>query len=537
MEEVIIDFAEDKENKIKNFLQFGSFYVALTRVRNGQHVFLKSFDKSYIVENKNIATKLEAFKKFNYYKPKKVYLDENIFVDASTETKCGYLNINGLMSANHADYLNKDRNLKYLDLLAIAETKLSKEVTDEDIENVMSEWKIVKRYDAPDNKDHMGILIMIPRNKLSQILPFIETMTELNLKRDGKLQCQGLKLKFHGENGIDIGFLYCRQSPTVKECQAIVRKFNSCHFVLGDLNLSAHHPEDKKKLDSICGENKYLALSEITRLASSNQLDHIIADKTFSNRCYSSSYLNFISDHKSICVRFNFSSIFSTDFLQRITFDEEQHRKHLPGKDPHEETIEEIANPPRPKKRRNEMIDPIQSSSAPNTKNTKEKSRKRVTATASFNRCFANPDASSCWLNSCLQLIFSAFDHCLSTPQLQSPLGKELLSLHRSKETNINPLPVRSIMMCQERKRIQENPNSQFLNLEDGQQCCRDFFISLTVNYIAWQDLFNMFSFQIVEETMCGNINCNHINRTTQVNNEIYEKNKHLSYAGSTALP
>ena len=469
------------------------------------------------MENKNIATKLEAFKKFNYYKPKKVYLDENIFVEASTETKLGYLNINGLMSANHADYLNNDRNLKCLDLLAIAETKLSKGVSDEDIENVMNSWKIVKRYDAPDDKDHMGIILMVPRVKINQILPFMETVTELNLKRNGNLQCQGLKLKFNGENGVELGFLYCRQAPTVKECEAIVRKFNSCHFVLGDLNLSAHHLEDKKKLDLLCGESKYLALTEITRLASSNQLDHIIADRKFTNRCYSSSFLNFISDHKCICVRFNLSSEFSTDFLQRITFDEEQHRKHLSRNDLHEETIEEITNPSTPKKRRYEMKNPIQISSAPNKKN-KEKLRQRVTATTSadFIRCFSNPDTSSCWLNSCLQLIFAAFDHCPSAPQLESTLGKQLLSLYRSKETSMNPLPIRNIMMCQERKRIQENPNSQFLNLEDGQQCCRDFFISLTENYVGWQDLFSLFSFQIVEETMCGNITCNHINRTVQ---------------------
>ena len=89
LEEVIIDFSEDKEKRIKNFLQFGSFYVALTRVRNGQQVFLKSYDRSYIVENNNIKTKLAAFRKFNSYKPKKVYLDEQIFQDQNLESKIG----------------------------------------------------------------------------------------------------------------------------------------------------------------------------------------------------------------------------------------------------------------------------------------------------------------------------------------------------------------------------------------------------------------------------------------------------------------
>ena len=41
LEEVIIDFGEDIDLKIKNYICAGSFYVALTRVREGCKVFLK----------------------------------------------------------------------------------------------------------------------------------------------------------------------------------------------------------------------------------------------------------------------------------------------------------------------------------------------------------------------------------------------------------------------------------------------------------------------------------------------------------------
>ena len=54
LEEVIIDFGENKELKLKNFITAGSFYVALTRVKNGSKVFLKSFDPSYIVVNRSV---------------------------------------------------------------------------------------------------------------------------------------------------------------------------------------------------------------------------------------------------------------------------------------------------------------------------------------------------------------------------------------------------------------------------------------------------------------------------------------------------
>ena len=44
LNEVIIDFGPDKELGIRNYILPGSFYVALTRVRLGENVFLKSFD-------------------------------------------------------------------------------------------------------------------------------------------------------------------------------------------------------------------------------------------------------------------------------------------------------------------------------------------------------------------------------------------------------------------------------------------------------------------------------------------------------------
>ena len=48
LEEVIVDFAPDLTQKIKNFICPGGFYVAITRVREKIKLFLKSFDVSYI---------------------------------------------------------------------------------------------------------------------------------------------------------------------------------------------------------------------------------------------------------------------------------------------------------------------------------------------------------------------------------------------------------------------------------------------------------------------------------------------------------
>ena len=100
LDEVIIDFGPDKEHGIKNYIVPGSFYVALTRVRVGANVFLKSFDKSYIMVNHTIEDKIAAMRKFNNYEMKKIYLADRIFVNEDSEFKFGFLNINGLLDGN-----------------------------------------------------------------------------------------------------------------------------------------------------------------------------------------------------------------------------------------------------------------------------------------------------------------------------------------------------------------------------------------------------------------------------------------------------
>ena len=121
---MVIDFGPDKENKLKNYICPGSFYMALTRVREGAKVFLKSFDKSYIQVNSKIEEKVEAMIKFRSYEFKKIYLDQKVFDKDESEIKLGYLNINGLMEGNHCQYFNNDKNLMNLDVIVLAETKL-----------------------------------------------------------------------------------------------------------------------------------------------------------------------------------------------------------------------------------------------------------------------------------------------------------------------------------------------------------------------------------------------------------------------------
>ena len=57
-------------------------------------------------------------RKFRPYPFYKVYLEDYVFLD-SLELKIGYLNINDLTAEYHAEYINSDRNLSKLDILAI----------------------------------------------------------------------------------------------------------------------------------------------------------------------------------------------------------------------------------------------------------------------------------------------------------------------------------------------------------------------------------------------------------------------------------
>ena len=130
LEKVIVDFGATENNKA--FIDRGSFYVAITRVRSADSLFLKSFDKSYIKVHSKVEYEIETMRRFKCYTFKKVYLDEQIF-DNDNETKIGYLNINGLLDGYHAEYLNKDYNLLNLHLLVLAETHLTGKVKDETI--------------------------------------------------------------------------------------------------------------------------------------------------------------------------------------------------------------------------------------------------------------------------------------------------------------------------------------------------------------------------------------------------------------------
>ena len=147
------------------------------------------------------------------------------------------------------------------------------------------------RYDSNDGMKHMGLMLLT--SKESSILNQFRSITYLPANRNDKLQIQGLIVRLKSD--VNFGFIYCRSSPTDPEIKAINKYFIECNFLMGDLNLSHRSKDDQVKIQDLCQETKSSYLREITRTISNNQLDYILGDKSFSDRCFVTSYKNFIS--------------------------------------------------------------------------------------------------------------------------------------------------------------------------------------------------------------------------------------------------
>ena len=292
LKEVIIDF-EPGENERKSFITDGSFYVAITRSSKASNVYLKSWKPSYIKVNRNIAKKIDDMRLSKPYHFMKIFNDQEIFMKGK-EVKIGYLNCNGILEAGHSEYLNHDQNLLQLNILVIAETKLTENVEDKFLEEKLTEYSILRRFDISDDKKHMGFLIMKPREAKDVPLKHIAEF------KDTSCQVMIYEIK----NDVKFAFVYLRPNAGNKDQISKILKNYQCsdvNVIMGDLNLNPRISFENDRLKQLC-ENKEPALNEVTTVHK-NQLDHIIVSKELKGHVFVTSFFNFISDHKSIVIR------------------------------------------------------------------------------------------------------------------------------------------------------------------------------------------------------------------------------------------
>ena len=399
----------------------------------------------------------------------------------------------------------------------------------------------------------MGLLLLSPKGTNGR--KKVSKTSYVSATRHKNLQIQGIIVRM--KSCVNAGFLYCRSTPNMQEIQVINKKFAWCHLIMGDFNLSPKIPDDKGKLERLCGSSKFCVLKEITRVISDNQLDHILADKAFEDKCFATSYFNFISDHKSIVVRVAVNSEFTDEILEKISFESELHmKKKRETKDKTATNIQEKIVSPKSLQDTNETEAGISKKTEDKTatnslekivfpkslqdKNKTEaaisqKNSPKTVTTAKFSRRFNNPDLSTCWLNSCLQLILSGFDHSSEELHFDSELGLSLNDLVNVEPSrSLDPTDIKTMIIYAEDMRIAEMKSEltdkikdkeelrrrintvedTYLNLRTGQQCVRDFFICLRENMENWIDVYKMFDFTTVSLTIC--MTCGHTNEFEQ---------------------
>ena len=320
MEEVIIDFIESKR------IDAGSFYTAMSRVRNGQSLFLRDFKPNYISANESVERQMKSMQISVPVTFKKFYLDVNIFEDPINEVKIGYININCLYHNKSDIFLNNDDNLLHLDYLAVADTRLTDNHSDDDLQNKLNNWEILHRFDATDNMTmkHMGFLLLKSKRSTLKFSheevkqkQWIESFTDMDV-----VLAQTLLLTL---DNLKITFFYVREKPSQSDVERFNKTIQSSNIIMGDFNLNPNDDKDHKKLATLSGNNKTRVLHELTYHTYNHQLDHIFLQTELYPEHFCTSYNNHTSDHKAITIRLPLNgNKFSEQFKEKVNFNNEQ---------------------------------------------------------------------------------------------------------------------------------------------------------------------------------------------------------------------
>ena len=155
-------------------------------------------------------------------------------------------------------------------------------------------------------------------------------------------------------------------------------------------------------------------------------------------------------------------------------------------------------------------------------------------------RRIINKDLTSCWLNSCLQLLLTAFDASATIPEFNYYLGIQLRVLHSSGISKpLDPSEIRKVLSDADNLRIENqkdfyrqsiedqrelrrrlrNVEDLRLNLGNGQQCVRDFFVCLTENKESWLDVYMFLNYNVQDSRKCRT--CGNVGRN-EIREEIY---------------
>ena len=265
---VLIDFT-DVDGKVAS-IPPGSFYVAITRVRKSDDLYLTTFAKSFIKVNKQIEKEMERLEERATYTFSSVFLDSPVFDTSFNEKELilTFLNINGLLHTRSD--LDSDRNLSHTDILCIAETKLSKEVNDNAVQ--LSNFEILKRVDGCGNHSK-GMIIYGNRRT-----PF--NVSDIIIEKFNKGNVEVIHCKVREVN---VMFTYVHPSIQWTNMNSFEELCLTSDVTMGDFNINVRDAEGfgKKKLDRLCQTTSKMAVLDNVTYDRYSQPDHVLVDKNF----------------------------------------------------------------------------------------------------------------------------------------------------------------------------------------------------------------------------------------------------------------
>ena len=119
-------------------------------------------------------------------------------------------------------FINNDQNLLKLDFLAVADTRLTSANSSTDLEESLSNWKLIKRFDSNDGMVHMGLMLLQScKSKEDDIVRNIEEKVYFKYYEGRKITCMQVLtvsfLKYH----LSSAFVYIRETPTQEETKRL----------------------------------------------------------------------------------------------------------------------------------------------------------------------------------------------------------------------------------------------------------------------------------------------------------------------------
>ena len=233
--------------------------------------------------------RLQTNAKYEFYKQ---YLYDEVFTFPENviheEVKVAYLNINGLLHAQHIDSLRADFNLLAADIICIAETKLSPDVQDDRL--VLEGFDKPHRFDIRHNSMGMNV--------------YIKTGTSANIAQNYAYNDDNVQLVQYTVNDELLSFIYIHPEHVRTGMAKLEQMLRAGEIVLGDLNIDVMDNDKRRILSSFCSHN-HLRISEIGPTHGNSAIDHILITDTIQKLHVVESYMNFYSDHKSIAIRFS----------------------------------------------------------------------------------------------------------------------------------------------------------------------------------------------------------------------------------------